>query len=66
MTQPDLNDLFDVPLEVFLADPYPFYRRLRSEAPVFWDERSRVWILTRVEWRGIVSLRALKALPLTF
>lgn len=47
MTQPNLNDLFSVPLETFLADPYPFYHRLRSEAPVYWDERNRTWILTR-------------------
>ena len=31
----------------FLADPYPFYRRLRSEAPVYWSERLSSWILTR-------------------
>jgi cytochrome P450 len=47
MTQPDLHDQFIVPLEVFLADPYPIYRRLRAEAPVFWDESSRAWLLTR-------------------
>ena len=22
-------------------DPYPLYRRLRDEAPVYWDERNR-------------------------
>jgi cytochrome P450 len=28
-----------------LADPYPFYHRLRSQAPVLWD--SGCWVLTR-------------------
>jgi cytochrome P450 len=41
-----LNALYDMPLEMFLADPYPVYHRLRLEAPVCWDERSRVWVLT--------------------
>ena len=31
----------------FLADPYPLYHRLRSEAPVYWSERLSTWILTR-------------------
>lgn len=31
----------------FLADPYPFFRRLRSEAPVYWWERGRMWLLTK-------------------
>lgn len=31
----------------FLADPYPLYHRLRSEAPVYWSERLSSWILTR-------------------
>lgn len=32
----------------FLADPYPFYRRLREEAPVFKAEQG-FWLLTRYE-----------------
>jgi pimeloyl-[acyl-carrier protein] synthase len=31
----------------FLANPYPLYHRLRSEAPVYWSERLSSWILTR-------------------
>jgi pimeloyl-[acyl-carrier protein] synthase len=31
----------------YLTDPYPVYRRLREEAPVFWFEPWGAWILTR-------------------
>jgi cytochrome P450 len=30
-----------------LADPYPLYRRLRTEAPVHWDPFLHVWVVTR-------------------
>lgn len=30
-----------------LADPYPLYRRLRSEAPVHWDPYLHAWVVTR-------------------
>nr|MBF6591934.1 cytochrome P450 [Ktedonobacterales bacterium] len=31
-----------------LADPYPFYARLREQAPVHWDaEAESTWVLTR-------------------
>jgi cytochrome P450 len=32
-----------------LADPYPLYRRLRSEAPVLWDPFLHAWVITRYE-----------------
>src|SRR5713101_4339599 len=32
-----------------LADPYPLYRRLRTEAPVHWDPYLHAWIVTRYE-----------------
>jgi cytochrome P450 len=32
-----------------LADPYPLYRRLRSEAPVYWDPFLHAWIVTRYD-----------------
>lgn len=30
----------------FVADPYPIYARLRSEAPVWWCESAAAWIVT--------------------
>src|SRR5438552_8634443 len=32
-----------------LANPYPLYRRLRSEAPVHWDPYPHAWVVTRYE-----------------
>jgi cytochrome P450 len=32
-----------------LADPYPLYERLRSEAPVHWDPFLHAWIVTRYD-----------------
>jgi hypothetical protein len=32
-----------------LADPYPLYRRLRTEAPVQWDPYLHAWVVTRYE-----------------
>ncbi|MBX9878748.1 MAG: cytochrome P450 [Candidatus Obscuribacterales bacterium] len=31
----------------FIQDPYPWYKRLREEDPVFWSDNSNQWILTR-------------------
>lgn len=31
----------------FLADPHPALHQLRSEAPVFWSEKGKYWIITR-------------------
>jgi cytochrome P450 enzyme len=31
----------------YLADPYPIYRRLRHEAPVYWWEQGHMWLLSR-------------------
>jgi pimeloyl-[acyl-carrier protein] synthase len=30
-----------------LADPYPLYARLRTEAPVYWDPYLHAWVVTR-------------------
>jgi cytochrome P450 len=38
------DDLLDPQL---LADPYPYYRELREERPVHWNERWRGWIVAR-------------------
>jgi cytochrome P450 len=32
-----------------LADPYPLYKRLRTEAPVHWDPYLHAWVVTRYE-----------------
>jgi pimeloyl-[acyl-carrier protein] synthase len=46
----------DVPLSLYhlldpevLADPYPLYQRLRTEAPVHWDPYLHAWVVTRYE-----------------
>ena len=46
----------EVPLSLYhlldpevLANPYPLYRRLRSEDPVHWDPYLHAWIVTRYE-----------------
>lgn len=31
----------------FIADPYPTFRRLRNEAPVYWWDRGYMWLLSR-------------------
>lgn len=33
----------------FFADPYPAYRTLRNEAPVFWSDAWGAWVLTRYD-----------------
>lgn len=33
----------------FHADPWPIYRQLREQAPLFWSERHRFWALSRFE-----------------
>jgi pimeloyl-[acyl-carrier protein] synthase len=30
-----------------LADPYPLYRRLQTEVPVYWDPYLHAWVVTR-------------------
>ena len=32
-----------------LANPYPLYRRLRTESPVHWDPYLHAWVVTRYE-----------------
>lgn len=32
---------------VVFADPYPLYRRLRTEHPVYWDPFLHAWVVTR-------------------
>jgi cytochrome P450 len=37
-----------------LADPYPLYCRLRTEAPVHWDPFLHVWVVTR--YRDVIRV----------
>ena len=50
------DSLAAIPLSLYhlldpevLADPYPLYRRLRTEAPVHWDPYLHAWIVTRYD-----------------
>lgn len=48
----DLDELiarFDVDDATFIADPYPVLGELREATPVFWNERTNQWVLTRFE-----------------
>lgn len=38
---------FDVDDPSFIADPYPVLNELREATPIFWNERSGQWTLTR-------------------
>jgi pimeloyl-[acyl-carrier protein] synthase len=38
---------YDPMSEHFRRDPYPAYRRLQQEAPRFYDEQRRMWVLSR-------------------
>jgi pimeloyl-[acyl-carrier protein] synthase len=40
------DDLFAPEL---IADPFPYYDRLREVDPVHWNERNKVWIVTRYD-----------------
>ena len=44
-----IEDSFDRHLltPAYLANPYPYYHRLRREAPVYWSEAMGAWLLTR-------------------
>lgn len=43
----ELIDRFDVDDPAFIADPYPVLGELREATPIFWNERSNQWMLTR-------------------
>ncbi|HEY5663270.1 MAG TPA: cytochrome P450 [Ilumatobacter sp.] len=38
---------FDVDDPAFIADPYPVLGALREATPIFWNERTNQWVLTR-------------------
>ena len=33
----------------FISDPYPYFKKIREEMPVHWNERWRGWIVTRYD-----------------
>jgi hypothetical protein len=35
----------------FISDPYPYFKKIREEMPVHWNERWRGWIMTRYDER---------------
>ena len=41
--------LFDLYSPAIDSDPFPFYARLREEAPAYWCETGNIWILTRYD-----------------
>lgn len=47
-------------------DPFPLYRRLRDEAPVYWDERNRTYVLTRHDdvYPVLLDHRGFSSVPL--
>ena len=42
-----LIERFDVDDPSFIADPYPVLGALREATPIFWNESSKQWVLTR-------------------
>lgn len=59
------SDVYYDPYEVGInADPYPTYRRLREEAPIYYNERYDFWALSRhadveqamVDWQTFSSV----------
>jgi cytochrome P450 len=48
MTEPSaLIERFDVTDPTFIADPYPVLGELRETLPIFWNDRSSQWVITR-------------------
>ncbi len=41
----ELERLLSAP--AFFDNPYPVYRKLRLEQPVYWSDTSKSWLLTR-------------------
>ena len=46
-SKPDVLSLYRLLDPEVLADPYPLYRRLRTEDPVHWDPFLHAWVVTR-------------------
>ena len=64
MTTTERQDVYYDPFDVGInADPYPTYKRLRDDAPIYYNERYDVWALSRhsdvekglVDWQTLSS-----------
>ena len=44
---PAQTEVYSLTDPEFLEDPYPVYRRMRQEDPVYWSEGLGAWVLTR-------------------
>jgi len=42
-----VHERFDVSDPSFIADPYPVLNELRESTPIFWNEASGQWVITR-------------------
>lgn len=58
MTTSAAGDVYFDPFDVGInADPYPTYKRLRDEAPIYYNDRYDIWALSRHEdvEKGLVN-----------
>ena len=44
-----MEDLLPFNDPKYIAEPYPYWRRLRDQAPVYWSEAQRFWAVTRYD-----------------
>src|SRR5262249_43876298 len=46
---PGQTETYQLTDPAFLEDPYPVYRRMRQQGPVYWSEALGHWVLTRYD-----------------
>jgi cytochrome P450 PksS len=46
---PTQTETYPLTDPAFLEDPYPVYRRMRQQDPVYWSEALGHWVLTRYD-----------------
>jgi cytochrome P450 len=46
---PGRTETYPLTGPAFLEDPYPFYRRMRRQDPVYWSDALGHWVLTRYD-----------------
>jgi pimeloyl-[acyl-carrier protein] synthase len=47
LTKPNLVNPLTCEDQGFLNDPYPTLRKLREEAPIYWSERDKYWLISK-------------------